>query len=128
MGNPDQQRLRLFRGKSRTGRRVSVRYRARGDQAWIAAWTRNIGVGGAFIEDADLAVGTVLELELQLEGRAAPLPMVGEVRWCGPGRDGSAGGIGLRFIDAEVEALLELDRHLDDLAVYDGGGDEPLAT
>ena len=71
---------------------------------WIAAETRNIGVGGAFIASPHTQpIGTALTLELALPttDRVFTLPAV--VRWV----DGA--GMGVQFVNVDVDILLELN-------------------
>jgi hypothetical protein len=99
-------RRRHFRGKARAGRRIRVRYRARGAESWGPAETRNIGVGGAFILGATLAVKTEIDVAIDVAGRAQPMVLTGEVRWS----DGE--GVGVQFIDVDIDVLLELNSYL----------------
>jgi len=98
------ERRRHFRGKARPGRVLPIRFRAAGHTAWIDATTRNVGIGGAFIV-SQLAqrVGTQLAIELVLPttDRCFSLPAV--VRWA------SSDGMGVQFVDVDVDILLELN-------------------
>jgi hypothetical protein len=99
------ERRQHFRGKSRHGRVMRVRFCVAG--AWTDAETRDIGVGGAFIAAAvQPGVGTTLTVELTLptSDRAFTLPSV--VRWVRPGDDG---GMGVQFVGVDVDILLELN-------------------
>ena len=100
------ERRRHFRGKARAGRRIRVRYRARGSESWNPAETRNIGVGGAFILGAALAVKSEIETEIDVAGRETPLHLNGEVRWA------DAAGVGVQFVDVDIDVLLELNTYL----------------
>jgi hypothetical protein len=100
------ERRRHFRGKARAGRRIRVRYRARGGESWSPAETRNIGVGGAFILGATLVVKTEIEVEIDIAGREKPLHLSGQVRWA------DAGGVGVQFMDVDIDVLLELNTYL----------------
>ncbi|MCE9577784.1 MAG: PilZ domain-containing protein [Deltaproteobacteria bacterium] len=100
------ERRRHFRGKPRPGRVLEIRHRAAG-AAWCLATTRNIGVGGAFIEGgADLRTGLELELELRLPGSDLWRPLNAIVRRI---EAGPPPGFGVEFIDVEVDVLLELN-------------------
>jgi len=104
-------RRRHGRDNVRPGRQLPIRYR-RGDHAWRTTTTRNIGVGGAFVETPDepaLAIGSALALELRLPTRTVTLDAA--VRWCGDG------GVGVQFVAVDIDILLELS------AYFDSGGD-----
>ena len=87
---------------------MAVRYRATAGTAWVETATRNIGVGGAFLEGPMPPVGTAVMLELTLPdpdpalARIVALPAV--VRW-----SAAEGGAGVQFKDVDVDVLLELD-------------------
>lgn len=106
------ERRRHFRGKARAGRRIRVRYRARGSESWLPAETRNIGIGGAFILDAVLATKTEIEVEIDIAGRETPLRLGGEVRWSADGKGSDPVGVGVQFLDVDIDVLLELNSYL----------------
>lgn len=106
------ERRRHFRGKARAGRRIRVRYRQRGTDAWSQTETRNIGVGGAFILGAELAVKKEIEVEIDISGREAPLRLTGEVRWKADGTGEDPVGVGVQFTDVDIDVLLELNSYL----------------
>ena len=95
---------------------LPVKFRCEGHTAWVAAETRNIGVGGAFIATPLIQpVGTPLTVELALPAtdRVFTLPAV--VRWAAAGPDG---GMGVQFIGVDVDVLLELNDYFAGLATY----------
>jgi hypothetical protein len=100
------ERRRHFRGKARAGRRIRVRYRARGSESWIPAETRNIGTGGAFILGATFPVKTEIDVEIDVAGRETPLRLGGQVRWS------DSEGVGVQFVDVDIDVLLELNTYL----------------
>jgi hypothetical protein len=102
------ERRHHFRGKSRAGRVMPVRFRASApEQRWVEAETLDIGVGGAFILSAvQPAIGTALRVELALPTTDQVFQLPAVVRWCRPG-DG--GGIGVQFVGVDVDVLLELN-------------------
>ena len=124
MSDHSHERRRHFRGKPRPGRVLPVRFRPTGGD-WRTGETRNVGVGGAFIADAaGLPVGTELELELSLPSCDHPLAMRAIVRRAGVGRDGDGGdegGVGVEFVEVEVDVLLELNDYFASLTGTDGG-------
>jgi hypothetical protein len=74
---------------------------------WIAAETRNIGTGGAFVTLASpLAVGTTLTLELAVPNTDQVFALPAVVRWALPGDDA---GNGVQFVGVDVDVLLELN-------------------
>ncbi len=113
MGEPSTpERRRHFRGKARAGRRIRVRYRQRGGDQWTSAETRNIGIGGAFILGAELAAKVQIDVEVDVAGRAAPLLLTAEVRWSSRGDGEDPLGIGVQFLDVDIDVLLELNGYL----------------
>jgi hypothetical protein len=104
MESPRHERRNHFRGKSRPGRILSVRFRAASHSAWIAAETRNIGVGGAFIVTQliqTVGASITVELTLPTTDRTFQLPAI--VRWAG------TDGMGVQFVGVDVDVLLELN-------------------
>ncbi len=119
MSDQGHERRKHFRGKPRPGRVLPVRYRVSGAKggAWRAGETRNVGVGGAFLADADgLAVGTELDMELTLPSCDHSLALHGIVR-----RADDGVGVGVEFVDVEVDVLLELNDYFASLTGTDGG-------
>jgi uncharacterized protein (TIGR02266 family) len=104
-----------FRGKGRPGRRVELRYRpasaAAGAPA-ITAFTRNIGVGGAFIvTDAPEPVGRALLLSLRMPTSQRAIEIAAEVRWVAPAAGAGDCGMGVKFRDLDVDELIELSAY-----------------
>jgi len=98
------ERRRHFRGKARPGRVLPIRFRAANHTAWIDASTRNIGVGGAFIVSQLVQhVGTHLAIELVLPTTERTFSLPAVVRWA------AADGMGVQFVDVDVDVLLELN-------------------
>jgi uncharacterized protein (TIGR02266 family) len=111
-----RERRNHFRGKPRPGRRVEVHY-AVGDRPAQKAYTRNIGVGGAFIvTSTSEKPGTTLTLTLHVPN-AAPLHVKAEVRWMSE----DPPGMGVKFFGLEVEQLLQLNEYFASLT----GREEP---
>lgn len=81
-----------------------------GDGAWQPADTRDIGVGGAFLVAVTAAVGATLELAVPVPGRLEPLILTAAVRWAAPE------GVGVQFLDVDIDVLLELNALLADHA------------
>jgi len=110
MDGQRHERRHHFRGKARPGRVLPVRYQAAApgatSDAWTAAETRNIGVGGAFIvTPSPLAVGAKLTVELKLPQSAGPALLPAIVRWTSP----TAGGMGVQFVGVDTDILLEMN-------------------
>jgi uncharacterized protein (TIGR02266 family) len=111
-----------FRGKARPGRRVEVRYRAI-EQGQLSdeqrAYTKNIGVGGAFIITPDPSPpGTVLQIALQVPAASRSIEVRGDVRWIVDGKhDEPEGehGMGVKFAGLDVEQLMALNEYFESL-------------
>ena len=84
---------------------MPVRFRTAAHATWIAAETRNIGVGGAFIAcQITPAIGTTLTVELALPTTDQQFTIPAVVRWAS-----ADGGIGVQFVGVDVDVLLELN-------------------
>lgn len=115
-----RERRSHYRGKPRPGRRVEVVYTTAGGR--YTAFTRNIGVGGAFIETATPEKpGTALTLSLAVPNTHAPIEVKAEVRWTSPapGTDDAPAGMGVKFHALEVEELLALNEYFASLTGRD---------
>lgn len=96
------ERRQHFRGKARPGRVLPLRFTS--DTRWISAASRNIGVGGAFIvtpEIPDIGDSISIELTLPTTDQTFVIPAV--VRWR------SSDGMGVQFVNVDVDVLLELN-------------------
>jgi len=101
------ERRQHFRSKGRPGRVLAVKFRADEHTAWIAAETRDIGTGGAFIASPLVQpVGTALTIELTLPTTDQTFALPGIVRRATSGADG---GMGVQFVGVDVDVLLELN-------------------
>jgi uncharacterized protein (TIGR02266 family) len=107
-----------FRGKPRPGRRVEVRYRildhgALSDEK--RAFTKNIGVGGAFILTTDPPPpGVQLHIALAVPAQKRALEVQGEIRWIVDGKHDEPErehGMGVRFAGLDVDQLLALNEY-----------------
>jgi uncharacterized protein (TIGR02266 family) len=117
---PESKRERRghFRGKARPGRRVEVRYKVV-DQGQLSdeqrAFTKNIGVGGAFIITPDPpAPGTLLHIAVQVPAAARPLELRGDVRWIvdeAHDDDPREHGMGVKFAGLDVDQLMALNEY-----------------
>ena len=79
-----KERRTHFRGKARPGRRVELEYRRADspDDPPSRAFTRNIGVGGAFIvTDAPFDVGTSVTVLIRVPTSDLTIEVAAEVRW-----------------------------------------------
>jgi uncharacterized protein (TIGR02266 family) len=111
------ERRRHFRGKARPGRQIPVRFRRADVTEWTAAETRNIGVGGAFIATTSaLPVGTPLVVELSVPTADRTFELTALVRWTA---DGEPGGVGVQFVDVDIDVLLELNDYFASLTGKD---------
>lgn len=122
MAESKRERRGHFRGKARPGRRVEVRYRII-DQGQLSdeqrAYTKNIGVGGAFIMSPDPpAPGAILQIALQVPASSRPIEVRGEVRWIVDGKHDepdSEFGMGVKFGGLDVEQLMALNEYFGSL-------------
>src|SRR5262245_4762391 len=111
MDGQRHERREYFRGRSRPGRVLPVRYKTTLHPRWISAETRDIGVGGAFIACADVQpVGTpmIVEVSLPTSDQVFTLPAI--VKWS---RDRD--GMGVQFVGVDVDILLELNDYFSSL-------------
>jgi uncharacterized protein (TIGR02266 family) len=95
---------------------VAVRYQVIGPDGETGpaepARTRNIGVGGAFVESADPhPVGTRLRLSIDLPPSGRTVMVSGEVRWLCDGDTDPVHGMGVRFTGLSVEDLVALNEY-----------------
>lgn len=111
MDGPRHERRNYFRGKARPGRVLPVRYKTTLHPGWIAAETRNIGVGGAFIASTRVQpVGTAMTIELTLPTSDEVFTMPAIVRWS---REDV--GMGIQFVGVEIQVVLELNDYFSSL-------------
>jgi len=112
MDSPRHERRHHFRGKSRPGRVLPVRFRAAAHTAWVSAETRDVGVGGAFIVSPLVQpTGTQLTVELKLPGSDQVFQLPSVVRWA------AGDGMGVQFVGVDVDVLLELNDYFATLTV-----------
>ncbi len=117
MAASDRERRTHFRGKPRPGRKVDVEYVIDGG-APARAYTRNIGVGGAFIVTKEPhAPGTLMAVTLLVPGGPGKISVRAEVRWAVP--EGDPPGMGVKFLALEVDELLELNEYFASLTGAD---------
>lgn len=121
MGEPEPKGRNHYRGKARIGRRVELRYSAEDNGKTVDenVFTKNIGVGGAFLLTADpLPTGTKMTLSLLVPSRAEPLVVDGEVRWIVDGANNEPAaqhGMGVKFSGIAVDDLLLLNEYFSSL-------------
>ncbi len=123
MAESKRERRGHFRGKPRPGRRVEVRYRIVDKQDESGpehlAFTKNIGVGGAFILTPDPSPpGSNLQIALQVPATRGPIEVNGEVRWIVDGKHDEPErehGMGVKFNGLDVEQLLALNDYFGSL-------------
>jgi uncharacterized protein (TIGR02266 family) len=107
-----------FRGKARPGRRVEVRWRVI-EHGQLSdeqrAYTKNIGVGGAFIITPDPPPpGASLQIALTVPASARPIEVHGEVRWIVDGKHDEPEeehGMGVKFAGLDVDQLMALNEY-----------------
>ncbi len=107
MDGHQHERRHHFRSKARPGRVLAVKFRAGEQSGWVAAQTRDIGIGGAFIVSQDLRpVGAEITLELTLPTSDQVFVLPAVVRWSAGGENG---GMGVQFVGVDIDVLLELN-------------------
>jgi uncharacterized protein (TIGR02266 family) len=118
MAETKRERRGHFRGKPRPGRRVEVRYRmVDGEESSQEhlAFTKNIGVGGAFILTPDPPpAGTELQVSLVVPAAKLPVEVEAEVRWIVDGKHDEPErehGMGVKFNGLDVDQLLALNEY-----------------
>ncbi len=115
MAQDRRERRSHFRGKPRPGRRVEVSFAAPGAEPQ-RAYTRNIGVGGAFVvTEAPPRPGTALTLMIHVPTATDPIEVAGEVRWAGA----DPPGMGVKFGGLGVEEVLQLNEYFASLTGRD---------
>ena len=113
----NRERRNHFRGKPRPGRRVDVEYVLAGGKP-LKAFTRDVGVGGAYIVTTDPAApGTPLQVTLLVPGGDGRVSVRAEVRWAAPA--GDPPGMGVKFLALEVDELLQLNEYFSSLTGAD---------
>lgn len=117
-----RERRTHFRGKPRPGRRVEVEYRVEGNPP-VSAYTRNIGVGGAFVvTPTPPPPGTRVRLAIRIPTASqGPLEVDAEVRWNARGDVDEVPGMGVKFLGLDVEELLALNEYFASLTGADDG-------
>lgn len=79
------------------------------------AYTKNIGVGGAFIITPDPPPpGTSLQIALSVPASARPIEVHGEVRWIVDGKHDEPSdefGMGVKFAGLDVDQLMALNEY-----------------
>ena len=112
-------KTRHFRGKPRPGRRVELRFRTE-DAGPFAAFTSNIGVGGAFVVTATPPEpGTRVHMTLTLPPTGHALQLEADVRWATRGTALMPAGMGVRFVGLEVDEILKLNEYFATLTGLD---------
>jgi len=117
-----QEKRRHFRGKARPGRRVDVSYVPEEEKEGepIAAVTANIGVGGAYILSPEPPpVGTTLLIQLDVPTRKETIEVRAEVRWNTTRGGDERAGMGVKFLDLDVDSLLALSEYFASLTGSD---------
>lgn len=115
MDRSQYERRQFFRGKARPGRVLPIRFRTSLHPAWIAAETRNIGVGGAYIATPEVQeVGTSLTVELALPTNERKFTLPSIVRWASTSEPP---GMGIQFVGVDVDIMLELNDYFGTLTL-----------
>lgn len=94
-----------------------MRFRRADVTEWTSAETRNIGVGGAFVvTPVPLPVGTPLVVELTVPTANRTFELTALVRWTA---EGANGGVGVQFVDVDIDVLLDLNDYFASLTGKD---------
>ena len=87
--------------------------------AFFTEFSANINEGGMFVALDDAPdLGTLVQLQFALPGRAEPVHVEGRIAWKSDGKDGSPAGVGIEFqnISTDVrETINEVVRQLKSL-------------
>ena len=119
------ERLGHFRKTARPGRRLSVRFALADDddlapealEATEAAFTVNIGVGGAFVVTEDpLPPGSRLVLHFTVPPVNRRVAIHGEVRWIADGEEDELHGMGVKFHGLAGDELRALNEYFASLS------------
>lgn len=118
MAEGKPQKKGYFRGKPRPDRRIELSFRYFQDGELgpeQRAFTKNIGVGGAFIlVPAPPVHGTTMLVSIPMGEGRRPVDVRAEVRWGVTGKNGepeSEHGMGVRFTALDVDQLLTLNEY-----------------
>jgi len=91
-------------------RRVDVQIKT--DEREFAAWSRNLSLGGMFIEtDELLPEHTTVQVRFKVPTQPEPIEVSAEVRWLVPTKEGEVGGIGVRFHGLRARDVWALNRY-----------------
>jgi hypothetical protein len=105
-----------FRGRSNPGQLLNLRIASSADapqqRRWNAVHALDIGTGGAFLTSSAHAVGQEIVLELQLPTSEQRFLLPAVVRWVGTRAIDEVAGVGVQFLNVEVEVLLALNEFL----------------
>ena len=97
--------------------KVTLRKQGEGSGEEIIAYTRDIGMGGVFVEtNENLSMGDLLEVSLAAPSKWEPLVLEASVCRLASPKGDEPGGVGLRFenlTDNQTVALGELTASLD---------------
>ena len=73
--------------------------------------SRNISLGGMFVETAELLpVQTTIQVRFRVPTQPEPIDVTGEVRWVEPGKAGQMSGMGIRFHGLRARDVWALNR------------------
>ena len=112
---------------------IAVEVDLRSEHNFYSAQTRDLSVGGLFIEtDVALPIGTRLRVDLKFLKKR--LDAEAEVTWTLAGDDKKSVGVGVRFVDLPAAARKNIEQFMAMRAPMDfkmieddddGGGDKP---
>ncbi len=89
---------------------VAVEVDVTSEHNFYVGRTRDVSLGGLFIEGVGLDVGASVNVDLTLDGRRHALPA--EVMWTLSGADGSVQGVGVRFVSMSDAARRAIEKFM----------------
>jgi uncharacterized protein (TIGR02266 family) len=103
----------------RRDQRYDTRFRVRFDsvKAFVQEYAANISAGGVFlVTDHQLAVQSIISLQLELPDGGAPLQTRAIVVHVTPPESSGRRGVGVQFVDPPAHFRERLDRYIEKLA------------
>ena len=82
-----------------------------GDGKRHVAHTRNVSLGGMFVETADaIPIGSTINVRFKVPTQPEPVDVTGEVRWIERGTPDHQPGMGIRFHGLRARDVWALNR------------------
>jgi uncharacterized protein (TIGR02266 family) len=108
------------RSDRRYDRKIAIEIAPKDDSAPFASYTRNISLGGVFVEaDRAMPFGARVTVKFKVPTQSDPIVADGQVRWVET-EDGQVRGVGIRFDGLRARDVWALnkffERPIEDLA------------